>query len=139
MRQAIVTKYIGPTNSKGARVKATAEAGSITLSWDHALNAGDNHRTAAEALAKKFHWPYERLIGGGMPNNSGYCFVMFDRDGFATGPIESSVASPNNIPNHPGGLTFAKWCERAGLPDTSSAAAKAWSCGEDPLRYKRTK
>jgi hypothetical protein len=36
--QAITTKYIGPSNVRGSRVKATAAAGSVTLSWDHALN-----------------------------------------------------------------------------------------------------
>lgn len=32
MRQAISTKYIGPTNYRSARVKASCEAGSVTVS-----------------------------------------------------------------------------------------------------------
>jgi hypothetical protein len=35
--QAIVTKYIGPTNTRGSRIKARAAAGSITLSRDDSL------------------------------------------------------------------------------------------------------
>jgi hypothetical protein len=79
MFQAIQTKYIGPSNVRGARVKAWAEAGSLTLSWDHALNVEENHAKAAQALADKFGWTgprYGQLIGGALPNPSrGYAFV----------------------------------------------------------------
>lgn len=56
MRQAIVTRYIGPTNSMGPRVRAKAQAGSIMVPWDHAIDVDDNHTAAAEALADKFGW-----------------------------------------------------------------------------------
>jgi hypothetical protein len=42
MRQAIVTKFLGPTDHRGSRIKATAEAGSITVSWDHGLGVEEN-------------------------------------------------------------------------------------------------
>ena len=48
--QAIHTRYMGPTNTKGGRIKATAWAGSVTVPYDHALNVEDNHRAAAGAL-----------------------------------------------------------------------------------------
>jgi hypothetical protein len=72
--QAIVTKYIGPTNVRGSRVKATAAAGSVTLSWDCALNSEDNHAKAAEALANKYKWR-GRWFGGGMPDDKGNVYV----------------------------------------------------------------
>jgi hypothetical protein len=59
--QAIETKYLGPTNTKGSRVKAKSPAGSVTISWDYGLNTRDNHRAAAEALAAKFELSYEQL------------------------------------------------------------------------------
>lgn len=71
-RQAIVTRYHGPTNYKGSRVKATAEAGSITLSWDDALDSYANHAKAAEALIAKFQWG-GIWFGGGTAE--GYVFV----------------------------------------------------------------
>jgi len=40
MYQAIITRYLPATYSRSARVKAIAEAGSITLSWDHSDPAG---------------------------------------------------------------------------------------------------
>ena len=75
MRQAIVTKYIGPTNVRGSRVKATADAGSLTLGWDHALDSEANHHRAARALAEKYGWSGD-WVGGGLPRNAGgNCYV----------------------------------------------------------------
>lgn len=68
--QAIRTKYIGPTNVRGSRVKATAQAGSITLQWDDRLNADANHAAAAKALATKLGWNYGKWIGGQLPDAS---------------------------------------------------------------------
>jgi len=70
MRQAITTKYIGPTNYRPARVKATAASGlSVTVSWDHALNVDDNHTAAARALAVKLKWGGLWVGGGGEVGN----------------------------------------------------------------------
>ena len=76
IRQAIVTKWLCPTNFRGSRVKATAEAGSVTLSWNHALNPEANHAKAAAALADKFGWT-GAWYQGATPG-SGYCFVCVD-------------------------------------------------------------
>lgn len=75
MRQAIVTKYLGPTNFRGSRVKATCDAGSITLGWDHSLNSEDNHTRAAQALADKLGWK-GTMIGGGLPAGNGNAYVF---------------------------------------------------------------
>jgi len=75
--QAIVTKYLPPTNLKGSRIKATAAAGSLTLPWDHALNSEENHARAAEALANRFKWRSQWFMGG-LPDDAGYCFVGTD-------------------------------------------------------------
>lgn len=77
-RQAITTKYLGPTNSRGSRVKASAQAGSITVEWDDALNPPDNHAAAALAFAQKYDWDKhaKRMIGGALPDGSGYAFVL---------------------------------------------------------------
>lgn len=66
--QAITTKYFGPTNFRGSRVKATCDAGSVTLSWDYGLNSDENHRAACEALIEKLGWGSDRYpfrwVGG---------------------------------------------------------------------------
>jgi len=52
--QSIVTKFIGPSNYLGSRVKATSEAGRVTTPYDHELSLDENHVAAARALCKKF-------------------------------------------------------------------------------------
>lgn len=77
--QAIETKYLGPTDKLNARVKAKAQAGSITLIWDDDLNTEQNHAAAAIALANKWGWlndeygKRELHVGATM---DGYCFVF---------------------------------------------------------------
>jgi hypothetical protein len=74
MRQAITTKYLGPTNFRGSRIKATAQAGSVTVSWDDALDVVANHTKAAEALADKYGWTGR--FHGGANDTDGYVFVI---------------------------------------------------------------
>lgn len=82
--QAITTKYLGPTNYRGARVKATCEAGSVTVSWDHALGSEENHDAACRALALKLGW-HGQWLGGDLPNTCGKAYVCVKRirDGVA--------------------------------------------------------
>jgi len=76
--QAIQTRYLGPTNTRGSRIKAWAAAGSITIPYLHALSDQACHRAAAEALALKLEWNtpfYGSLLGGFLPNGD-YAFVF---------------------------------------------------------------
>ena len=74
--KAISTKYLGPTNYRGSRIKAWAEGGNrITLSYDDALNSDQMHLKAAIALRDKMSWKDGgKLLGGGTEN--GYVFVF---------------------------------------------------------------
>lgn len=54
MKQAILTKYLAPTNSRGARIKATCERGSITIPWSYEMRNSDSHIHAAKKLVEKF-------------------------------------------------------------------------------------
>ena len=78
MRQAIVTKYLGPTNARGSRVKATAQAGTIAVPWDDARDVIENHEAAAKALAARYRWSTERMHGGAMPDDAGFVWVFVD-------------------------------------------------------------
>ena len=82
MRQSISTKYLGATNYRGSRVKASSSSGlSITLSWDDALDTDANHATAAQALAGKLGWS-GRWIAGAAQDGKGNVYVQDDADGF---------------------------------------------------------
>ncbi len=79
MRQAIVTKWLGPTNARPSRVKATASAGSVTVSWDWGLGVDGNHAAAAAALVVKLGWG-GTWYAGGLPSESGNVFVDITRE-----------------------------------------------------------
>ena len=84
MRQSIQTKYIGPTNTRGSRVSATSASGHrLTLEWDDAMNTDDNHKAAAQALARKLDW-HGVWACGATPH--GCVFVMQDGDRFMVTP-----------------------------------------------------
>jgi len=53
--QAIQTKYLGPTNTRGSRIKATCWLTSVTVAWDYSANAEENHTAAIEALVCKLN------------------------------------------------------------------------------------
>lgn len=61
--QAIQVKFLGPTNARGSRYKASCSAGSVTLPTNYALNPDKNARRAALALVKKVGWDVG-LVGG---------------------------------------------------------------------------
>ena len=76
MLAAIETKFIPCTNYRPSRVKATCQAGSLTLSWNDALDVARNHRAVAEALARKLNWA-GKWVGGHLPKlKRGYVFVL---------------------------------------------------------------
>ena len=73
--QAIVTKYIPATNCHGSRIKATCNAGSITIPFPHESN--EPHDVAAIALIVKLGWNdgRGRWYGGSLPDGRGNCYV----------------------------------------------------------------
>lgn len=72
--KAIVTKYLPATSVKGSRIKASAEGvPSVIISYPH--EAHDPHREAALTLCRKYKWG-EDIVGGGLPDQTGECFVF---------------------------------------------------------------
>lgn len=75
--QAIITKYLPATNSRGSRIKATCSSGSVTIPYPYELSGQAVHRAAAEALvAKLFPGTTAALLGGGLPD--GRSVFVFD-------------------------------------------------------------
>ena len=72
--QAIVTKFLGATNTRPARIKATAAAGSITIPYEYGLTEDNCHRAAALQLISKLGWQGD-IVTGGLPDGS-YCHVF---------------------------------------------------------------
>lgn len=62
----------GPTDTKGARIRATCDARSLVVSWQYELNSADNHARAAMLLAEKLlagtsdvRWRFEKYQAAG--------------------------------------------------------------------------
>lgn len=80
--KAITTKYIGPTNTRGARIKATdSDGNAVTLSIDYSLNHDQRHRAAALALVQKMNWGGE-WVGGGTKDGQVYVCITHNDDRF---------------------------------------------------------
>ena len=74
--KAILTKYIGPTDTKPSRVKASA-AGVKSIITSFGLYDGteEAHNAAAQMLADKYGWTGQ-LVSGGLPDGTvAHCFL----------------------------------------------------------------
>lgn len=71
----IHTKYLGPTNHRGSRIRATLAEGwgikTLTLNYDPALTSLANHKAAAQALADKLG-----LLGKWYRYSGANCYVF---------------------------------------------------------------
>jgi hypothetical protein len=76
--QAIETRYIGPTDFRGSRIKAVCEAGSLTVAYDDALDSTENHDAAARRLIFRLGWDDAKRgawYRGATLNSRGYVYV----------------------------------------------------------------
>lgn len=87
MRQAIVTRYAGPTDHRGSRVVVKSQAGRKVYPWAHEHDVEENHRIAARQYAKQMKWwgPRVRMYGGALPDGTGYAFVLVEPGTEGTG------------------------------------------------------
>lgn len=73
--KAIVTKYHGPTNTKGARISASDLDGNRSIiSYPHELSGDAVHLLAAKALCHKMGWKGE-LVGGWLKDGMAWVFT----------------------------------------------------------------
>jgi len=81
---SIQTKFLGPTNHRGDRIKATSMQAfsdgrkpSVTIPYDYGSTNEENHRDAAEKLlpevVNEYSLPSVGLIAGGC--DTGYIFT----------------------------------------------------------------
>ncbi len=78
MTTAIITKFHGPTGTRGSRISATWGADRASVVYDSTDGFGEPaHRKAAEAVLRKTGYPQfiGRLVGGALPDGR-YVFVV---------------------------------------------------------------
>lgn len=73
--KAILTKYMGPGNVRGSRIKAyDCDGNSVTIPYPHQLRSEDGHKKAAQSLCDKMKWTGE-LIGGRTKDGMAFVFA----------------------------------------------------------------
>ena len=77
---AIVTKYHGPTDTRGSCVRATANGHMVTVPWASELDTEANHRAAAVALCAKIGWDADRFFGGALDDGRWAWVPVFHYD-----------------------------------------------------------
>ena len=75
----IITKFLGPTNHRGARIVASmqdAHGKTVrhTITWDHALDVPANHLAAMWALAVREGKTPARVVSS--DDSTGYVFIF---------------------------------------------------------------
>jgi len=74
--QTIMTKYLGPTDTKAPRVKAMTSSGhrgsTYTVEWDDSLDVEGNHAYVAQKLLDRLGWHGSWRMGS---TDRGYVFV----------------------------------------------------------------
>jgi len=115
MSQSIITKYLGPTNTLGSRIKAhtSYSRNSITLGYDHALNGRENHAAAAKTLATKLNltmgmgWS-GRWIEGGGDKGQGNIYVLDSGDSFTVKDLSQNANYKEEFCDFDNGEAFEK-------------------------------
>ena len=77
---AIVTRYHGPTNTRGARYSARADGRVVYVGIDHALDEEGNHRRAAVKLCRLGVWDEDRFFGGSVRDGEWAWVPVFTSD-----------------------------------------------------------
>jgi len=87
MTLGISVRFLGPTNTRGARVVARCNGRRIVRGWDHALTAAANYDAAAEAMlarlqSEKYGWYWQRakLLQVQSDEIRGYVFALVTPD-----------------------------------------------------------
>lgn len=73
--KAIETKFIAPTDHKGARIRATDGCGNtVILPYPYDIDSGNAHCFAAKSLCEKMKWEGE-LVTGFYRDRGYHCFT----------------------------------------------------------------
>lgn len=81
MAQAIITKYVAPTNSRGSRVVVKSWMGKTCTSWNHTQDERWNHAAAITEhieMLRSSTGCEIKLVGGtgSLPDGSGYAVIV---------------------------------------------------------------
>lgn len=80
--RTLITSFVGPTNTKGSRVKVKGWVNSAFYPWDYALSVTENHALAVGHYIYELNkerdgeYQWQVVACGSMPDESGYAFII---------------------------------------------------------------
>lgn len=74
--QAIITRYLPPSDHKGTRISASCKGGRVVLPYNYELDDTLNHFYAAMQLSRKMGWADEYTLASGTLPNGDTCHVL---------------------------------------------------------------
>jgi hypothetical protein len=86
-RDAIRTRYHGPSNVRGSRFIATDGKNRITVPYDHNLDSTKNHAVAAGAFLNKHNQFETKLVTNALCFDNDYYWTWE-----VTGPLKTEAA-----------------------------------------------
>lgn len=132
--KAISTRYVGPTNTRGARIVADDGDGNrVSVSFDY--GAPNPHIVAAYALAEKM-----KLVGLLIEGftKTGRVYVWDSGDKFHVVSSDEPRAPRVTAKRNGEDLTYREWLNAAHMGEMarSPESFTAWERGEDPTEYR---
>ena len=86
--KAILTKYHGPTNTRGSRITATDGDGNrVSIPYPHHESDNDKHAAAVRALMEKMRWDGQ-LVGGWTPGGTAWVFLCPSSPRITVDPVK---------------------------------------------------
>ncbi len=76
--QAIQTKYIAPSNNKGARIQAISYAKTIVLPYAYELDNEANHKLVCMTLMEVLGWEF--AINTGQLKDGSYVHTLLNKE-----------------------------------------------------------
>lgn len=84
--QAIVTKWMPPTDTRGSRIKVWCDAKALVVPWDHEYGAQVNHQNAIAKLLRAQGWGGQ-WVTGAAPKRSPHFLVAVHVSGLMSEPL----------------------------------------------------
>ena len=76
MNTSVLTRYFGPTNTRGSRIIATLYGARLTVPWDYELDTASNHHEAAKAIARKQGMTYATVQSAYGPRSGHHVHIL---------------------------------------------------------------
>ena len=102
--QAVTAKYLGPSNTRGARIAVSAQAGRMVVPWDDALNRDENFAHAIELFVRRWEWWGAWTLGAARDGSTVACRTLAYHPRTGEEPTPEEVYRLHHLARTAGGV-----------------------------------